>query len=122
MGRPVPLRADEIRRGFSERTSYMADIAESALADIAVEPKRSSIASSGASPLGVVFVIAPWNYPWLTSVNAVVPALLAGNSVILKMARRRRSSRNAMPRRSTRPGCPQASFSLCISTTSRWRA
>jgi acyl-CoA reductase-like NAD-dependent aldehyde dehydrogenase len=31
-------------------------------------------------------VLAPWNYPWLTSVNAVVPALLAGNAVILKMA------------------------------------
>ena len=33
-------------------------------------------------PLGVVLVLAPWNYPWLTSVNAVVPALLAGNAVI----------------------------------------
>src|SRR4029079_2136623 len=37
-------------------------------------------------PLGVVLVVAPWNYPWLTSVNAVLPALIAGNSVILKMA------------------------------------
>src|SRR3989304_6304913 len=35
-------------------------------------------------PLGVVFVVAPWNYPYLTAVNAVVPALLAGNAVVLK--------------------------------------
>ena len=36
--------------------------------------------------LGIVGFIAPWNYPWLTSVNAIVPALLAGNTVVLKMA------------------------------------
>src|SRR5207247_930873 len=41
---------------------------------------------SRREPLGVVLVLAPWNYPWLTSVNAVVPALLAGNTVVLKMA------------------------------------
>ncbi len=35
-------------------------------------------------PLGTVLVIAPWNYPYLTAVNAVVPALMAGNAVILK--------------------------------------
>jgi acyl-CoA reductase-like NAD-dependent aldehyde dehydrogenase len=31
-----------------------------------------------------VFVVAPWNYPYLTAVNSVVPALVAGNAVILK--------------------------------------
>jgi acyl-CoA reductase-like NAD-dependent aldehyde dehydrogenase len=61
----------------------MASLAEEALADIQVTPGRRFIRRE---PLGVVLVVAPWNYPWLTSVNAVVPALLAGNSVILKMA------------------------------------
>ena len=37
-------------------------------------------------PVGVVLVVAPWNYPYLCSVNAVVPALLAGNAVVLKAA------------------------------------
>ena len=32
----------------------------------------------------MVFVVAPWNYPYLTAVNAVIPALMAGNAVILK--------------------------------------
>jgi acyl-CoA reductase-like NAD-dependent aldehyde dehydrogenase len=64
----------------------MCDIAEQALADIAVPEKPGFRRFIRREPLGVVFVVAPWNYPWLTSVNAVLPALLAGNSVILKMA------------------------------------
>ena len=86
MGRPIAHSAFEIRRGFSERTEHMAGIAEAALADIAVEPRDNFRRFIRREPLGVVFVVAPWNYPWLTSVNAIVPALLAGNSVILKMA------------------------------------
>jgi acyl-CoA reductase-like NAD-dependent aldehyde dehydrogenase len=87
MGRPITAAGGEIRRGFSERATYMADIAEAALADIAIEPKENFRRFIRRDPLGAVLVLAPWNYPWLTSVNAVVPALLAGNSVILKMAR-----------------------------------
>ncbi len=83
IGRPIAYTPNELRRGFQERALHMCDIAEEALADIAVTPGSRFIRRE---PLGVVFVIAPWNYPWLTSVNAIVPALLAGNSVILKMA------------------------------------
>jgi acyl-CoA reductase-like NAD-dependent aldehyde dehydrogenase len=86
MGRPIAHSPMEIRRGFSERVRYMAGIAESALSDLRVEPQDDFRRFIRREPLGVVFVVAPWNYPWLTSVNAVVPALLAGNSVILKMA------------------------------------
>ena len=83
MGRPIAYTPNEIRRGFQERALHMASIAEAALADIPVE---RSLRFIRREPLGVVLVVAPWNYPWLTSVNAVVPALLAGNAVILKMA------------------------------------
>jgi acyl-CoA reductase-like NAD-dependent aldehyde dehydrogenase len=86
MGRPIAYSPFEIRRGLSERASYMADIAESALADFKVEPKENFERFIRREPLGVVLAVAPWNYPWLTSVNAVVPAILAGNSVVLKMA------------------------------------
>ena len=34
----------------------------------------------------MVFVIAPWNYPYLTAINTIVPALVAGNAVVLKHA------------------------------------
>jgi acyl-CoA reductase-like NAD-dependent aldehyde dehydrogenase len=86
MGRPVSQSPNELRRGFQERALYMCTIAAEALADVPVEKKEGFERFIRREPLGVVLVIAPWNYPWLTSVNAVVPALLAGNSVILKMA------------------------------------
>src|SRR4051812_8633847 len=86
MGRPVSQSPGEIRRGFHERVLYMSGVAEQALKEISLEKKEGFERFIRREPLGVVLVVAPWNYPWLTSVNAVVPALLAGNSVILKMA------------------------------------
>jgi acyl-CoA reductase-like NAD-dependent aldehyde dehydrogenase len=86
MGRPIAHSPSELTRGFNQRVGYMTGIAESALADLEIEPRENFRRFIRREPLGVVLVIAPWNYPWLTSVNAVVPALLAGNSVILKMA------------------------------------
>ena len=86
IGRPISQSPGELRRGFQERALYLCDIAEEALQDLRVEPKEGFERFIRREPHGVVLVLAPWNYPWLTSVNAVVPALLAGNSVILKMA------------------------------------
>jgi acyl-CoA reductase-like NAD-dependent aldehyde dehydrogenase len=86
MGRPIAYSPNEIRRGFQERALYMCGIAEAALSDIRIEGMDGFARFIRREPHGVVLVVAPWNYPWLTSVNAVVPALLAGNSVILKMA------------------------------------
>jgi acyl-CoA reductase-like NAD-dependent aldehyde dehydrogenase len=86
MGRPVTQAPNELRRGFRERALYMCDIAEEALSDLRAEKKDGFERFIRREPHGVVLAVAPWNYPWLTSVNAVVPALLAGNSVILKMA------------------------------------
>ncbi|WP_372874631.1 aldehyde dehydrogenase family protein [Pseudomonas sp.] len=83
MGRPIRYAAGEIR-GFVERASHMADIAESALADIRLPDKPGFTRFIRREPLGVALVVAPWNYPYLTAVNAVMPALLAGNAVLLK--------------------------------------
>ncbi len=86
MGRPATQSPNELRRGFQERALYMCTIAAEALSDLPVEKKEGFQRFIRREPLGVVLVVAPWNYPWLTSVNAVVPALLAGNAVVLKMA------------------------------------
>lgn len=86
IGRPIAYSPNEIRRGFQERVNYMTAIAERELADIELEPKENFRRFIRREPVGVVLVLAPWNYPWLASVNAVVPAILAGNSVILKIA------------------------------------
>ncbi|MFZ4794424.1 MAG: aldehyde dehydrogenase family protein [Blastocatellia bacterium] len=86
IGRPIAYSPFELRRGFNERVQYLSDIAEAELADIAIEPKENFHRFIRQEPVGVVLVLAPWNYPWLASVNAIVPAILAGNSVVLKMA------------------------------------
>src|SRR5258706_6912489 len=85
MGRPVSYGAGELR-GFEERARYMIGIAEEALALIDPGPKENFRRAITREPLGLVFVIAPWNYPYLTAVNSVVPALMAGNAVVLKHA------------------------------------
>ena len=86
MGRPIRYTPFELTKGLKERAEYMISIAENALADIAV-PKQSGFQRFiRREPLGTVLVLAPWNYPYLTSVNAIIPAIMAGNSVILKHA------------------------------------
>ncbi|KZT01669.1 aldehyde dehydrogenase [Laetiporus sulphureus 93-53] len=85
MGRPVSQCPGEIR-GTLERAEYMLSIAESCLADVSLKDtdKPGFKRFIKRVPLGVVLVIAPWNYPYLTTVNSVLPALIAGNAVILK--------------------------------------
>jgi acyl-CoA reductase-like NAD-dependent aldehyde dehydrogenase len=85
MGRPVRHGPGELR-GFEERARYMIAIAEPALADIDPGPKDGFVRYVRRDPVGVVFTIAPWNYPYLTAVNSVIPALMAGNTVVLKHA------------------------------------
>ena len=83
MGRPIRYAAGEIT-GFEERARYMIAHAESALAPIALPEKHGFIRYIKREPLGITFVIAPWNYPYLTAVNTIIPALMAGNVVLLK--------------------------------------
>jgi len=84
MGRPIRYTPNEIRRGFTDRARFAVDAAPGALADIAVAPIAGFNRFIRKDPVGIVLTIAPWNYPYLAAVNSVVPALLAGNAVILK--------------------------------------
>ena len=83
IGRPLGQSPGEVR-GFEERARYMIEAAPGALADTDVGPKEGFTRFIRREPLGVVFVVAPWNFPYLTAVNAVVPALMTGNAVLLK--------------------------------------
>ena len=82
MGRPVRYGGEF--GGFNERASYMAEIAQEALAPIQVEDSNEFLRIIKRVPHGVVLVVAPWNYPYMTAINTIAPALIAGNSVILK--------------------------------------
>jgi len=83
MGRPIRHTPSEVR-GFEERARYMLEVAPQALAAVQPSERIGFRRQIKRVPLGVVVVVAPWNYPYLTAVNAVLPALIAGNAVVLK--------------------------------------
>ncbi|WP_445395338.1 aldehyde dehydrogenase family protein [Zobellella sp. An-6] len=83
MGRPIRYAGGEVD-GLAERARYMIDIAGEALAPVRLPEKPGFERYIQRDPLGLVLVIAPWNYPYLTAINAVMPALMAGNAVLLK--------------------------------------
>ncbi len=85
MGRPVRFGGEF--RGFEERVRYMTMIAGDSLKPVLpADPKPGFKRMIKRAPVGVVLVIAPWNYPYLTAINTIAPALIAGNAVILKHA------------------------------------
>ncbi|MDO6589965.1 aldehyde dehydrogenase [Loktanella sp. D2R18] len=84
MGRPVRYGGEF--GGFHERAQYMADIAQDALAPMVIEESDTFRRMIKHVPHGVVLVVAPWNYPYMTAINSVAPALIAGNTVVLKHA------------------------------------
>ena len=84
MGRPIRYGGEF--GGFNERATYMGEIAERSLAPIEVGEDATFKRYIKRVPHGVVFVVAPWNYPYMTAINTVAPALIAGNVVALKHA------------------------------------
>lgn len=84
MGRPIRYGGEY--GGFNERLSYMADVAEESLTPMRIEDSDAFRRVIKRTPWGTVLVIAPWNYPYMTAINTVAPALIAGNTVILKHA------------------------------------
>ncbi|MCA3529824.1 MAG: aldehyde dehydrogenase family protein, partial [Rhodobacter sp.] len=84
MGRPTRYGGEF--GGVAERTDYMSGIAATALAPMVAENSDRFERRITREPVGVVFIIAPWNYPYLTTINTLAPALIAGNTVMLKAA------------------------------------
>jgi acyl-CoA reductase-like NAD-dependent aldehyde dehydrogenase len=84
MGRPTRYGGEF--GGVNDRTTYMGEIAEQTLAPLVVEDSNRFRRYLAREPVGVVFIVAPWNYPYLTTINTLAPALMAGNSVMLKHA------------------------------------
>jgi acyl-CoA reductase-like NAD-dependent aldehyde dehydrogenase len=83
MGKPLAQARGEVK-GMAGRWRHMQEIAKESLADIVLPPKDGFERRIAKTPLGVVLDLPAWNYPLLTAVNAVVPAVLAGNAVVLK--------------------------------------
>lgn len=119
MGRPVRYGGEF--GGVNERASGMAAIAVDALKPIIVEDSGQFERRIEREPHGVVLVIAPWNYPYLTAINTVAPALIAGNAVMLKHASQTLLAGERMVEAFTKAGLPADLFQnifLDHSTTS----
>lgn len=84
MGRPIRYGGEY--GGINERADYMTSIAAEALAPLVTQEDAEFERRIEFDPHGVVFVIAPWNFPYMTALNSIVPALIAGNAVVLKHA------------------------------------
>ncbi|HET9594707.1 MAG TPA: aldehyde dehydrogenase family protein [Anaeromyxobacteraceae bacterium] len=87
MGKPLAEARGEVGT-CAVRARHMASIAEETLADERLPEKEGYVRFVSREPLGVVVDVAPWNYPLLTAVNVVAPAVLAGNALVLKHASR----------------------------------
>ncbi len=108
MGRPVRY-GGEIG-GVEERAYHMADIASEALAPMVVENSDKFHRYIERAPAGLVLVMAPWNYPYLTAINTIAPALIAGNAVVLKHATQTLLTGERFAQAFVKAGLPEAVF------------
>ncbi|WP_210497033.1 aldehyde dehydrogenase family protein [Microvirga antarctica] len=109
MGRPVRYGGEF--GGVEERARHMMSIAADSLGPIpAANPKAGFRRMIKREPVGVVLVIAPWNYPYLTAINTIVPALMAGNAVLLKHASQTLLAGDRFQLAADRAGLPKGLF------------
>jgi acyl-CoA reductase-like NAD-dependent aldehyde dehydrogenase len=83
MGKPVSQARGELRT-MANRARALIALSEGALAPVDVPGEDGISRRIQKLPLGVVLDLPAWNYPLLTAVNVIMPALLAGNAVIVK--------------------------------------
>ncbi|QVQ25491.1 aldehyde dehydrogenase family protein [Achromobacter deleyi] len=109
MGRPLRYTPGEVA-GFEARARHMIAIAGEALAPIPATAQAGFTRFISREPIGVALTIAPWNYPLLTAVNSIVPALMAGNTVILKHSDQTPLCAELMDRAFRDAGAPKGVF------------
>jgi acyl-CoA reductase-like NAD-dependent aldehyde dehydrogenase len=111
MGRPIKYGVGEVR-GFEERARCMINLAQEALADIELPKQDGFLRFIRRVPIGVVLTVAPWNYPLLTAVNSIIPALMAGNTLVLKHSHQTPLCGERMVEAGKEAGLPEGLFQL----------
>ena len=99
----VPFAADCIQ--------YYAELADKLTDEVAPVGPRD-VAMIRREPLGVVAAIVPWNYPLIISAWKIGPALVAGNSVVLKPAEQSSLSAIRLAALAAEAGIPDGVFNV----------
>lgn len=115
MGRPSRYAVNEVNT-FVSRGRYMISIAEEALASLCYGDQPGFTRYIQREPLGVIFIVAPWNYPLITTVNALIPALMAGNTVVIKHSAQTPLCAEYMQRAFAQSGAPAGLLQTLVLT------
>jgi acyl-CoA reductase-like NAD-dependent aldehyde dehydrogenase len=106
MGKPIKEARAEVNT-MVDRARQMSSIAEQALADDMLPAKDGFVRFIRREPVGVVVVIAAWNYPLLIAINPIVAAILAGDAVVLKHSSRTPRAGEQFQEAFLRAGAPE---------------
>src|SRR5256714_3349098 len=106
MGKPLSQARGEVNTALV-RARHMMSIAADALADERLPATPGFTRFVRHEPVGVVLDISAWNYPLLIAVNVIVPAVLAGDAVLIKHATRTALCGEAFERAFTEAGAPE---------------
>ncbi|SDG38908.1 Acyl-CoA reductase [Limimonas halophila] len=109
MGRPIKASPKEANI-FEERARYMLRVAPEELERLEIADDRGRRQFIKREPVGVALVVVPWNYPYMTAVNSVWPALAAGNAVIHKPSAQTPLSAERFARVLHEAGLPEGVF------------
>ena len=118
MGKPLSQALGELKT-CAARARALMGIAEASLADVPAPPLPGFERRVVREPLGVVLDLPAWNYPLLTAVNCVVPAILAGNAVVLKHSPRSPLCGEHFARAFAAAGAPAGLYCRCSTATTR---
>jgi succinate-semialdehyde dehydrogenase/glutarate-semialdehyde dehydrogenase len=116
MGKPIAQAEAEVLK-CAKNMRFYADNAEKFLADEPLEDASTVNASSAYlhyQPLGVVLAVMPWNYPLWQVIRFAAPALMAGNTGVLKHASNVPHSALYLDTLFTRAGFPEGAFTTIL--------
>jgi succinate-semialdehyde dehydrogenase/glutarate-semialdehyde dehydrogenase len=84
MGKLINESRGEVKYS-ADILTYYAEHAEAYLAPVKLDPKKGE-AHMESSPMGVIFCVEPWNFPYYQLARVAGPHLMAGNTIVVKHA------------------------------------
>jgi succinate-semialdehyde dehydrogenase / glutarate-semialdehyde dehydrogenase len=112
MGKPIVQARAEIEK-CAWGLEYFAEHGAAMLAPQAA-PSSASRSYVAFRPLGVILAIMPWNFPYWQVLRAAAPALMAGNTMVLKHAANTTRCALELERVFTEAGAPEGLFGTIV--------